>query len=258
MQNQIPTVKVQPRRVAQILSAVAFLVAVFSFISQYLTLFPDSVSLPNPMENYILNNYFILEFQVNTSSNIVIYFSAFILLAAAAALFLFISLYKNAVRDTFKRNWSSLAILFLYLSVDKASVLPEKYVKLYNAWTDANGWFEFRWAFILLALLILGFLFRKFLRHLEAPLRNPLLASIILYHVGMLGVELFSGHYTSSYNPQTLGLAVLVLIGELMEFGGLILLIYTLLHYIEIHLPDTHFLIRSNPKVNNSQEITRS
>ncbi|MCE9645514.1 MAG: hypothetical protein K8S20_05895 [Chloroflexi bacterium] len=245
MKEPNQTLTIQPRRITQLLLGAAIVVAVFSFIGQYLTLFPGSFQVHNPAEAYILDNYFILEFKLNSMSNIVVFFTSFILLSAVALLFFLIAMRKASILDRFKRSWLAFALFFLYLSVDTASILPEKYVKFYNSWTNANGWFTFRWGFILAALLILGFLLRGFFSQLEAGFRSRLFTSIGLYYAGLLGVELFSGHYTTYFNPQTLGLSILVFAAELTEFGGLILLINSLLDYIGMSFPEIRFLTRS-------------
>jgi len=253
MNDQNTSLTIQPRRVAWIFLGAAMVVAVFSFLGQYLTLFPGSFTVHTPMEAYILDNYFILEFKLNTASNVVIFFKAFILLPAAAFLFFIIAKYKKSVQDKFERSWFALSLFFLYLSIDAAAILPEKYVKFYNAWTDTNGWFLFRWVFILVVLLILGFLFHRFFMHLEAGYRIRLMISFTLYYAGLLGVELFSGHYTTFYNTPTLGLAAITSIAELMGSGGVILMIYTLLQYIEVNIPEIKFLTQSTQQVNGPQ-----
>jgi hypothetical protein len=254
MNNQGYILTIQPRRAIQIPLVVAIVIAICTFFSEYLTLFPGAFATKTPMETYILNNYFILEFKANTVSNIVVFFSAFILLAAVSALFFMIALYKNGVKDSFAGNWTALGMFFLYLSVDKASVLPEKYVKFYNSWTDANGWFAFRWIFIILALFVIWLLLRKFFLHLGGRIKNLLFVSTAVYYLGGFGLELFSGRYTSFYKSQTLGLTVMIFIAQLMEFGGLILMIYTLLHYMEDYLPEIRFLTRSKTQPDDGKE----
>jgi hypothetical protein len=244
MEDQTQTLFIRPRSITRALLGAAIVVAVFSFIGQYLTLFPASFRVHNPTEAYILDNYFILEFKLNSVSNIVIFFTSFILLPAVALLFFLIAMHKASILDRFKGSWFAFALFFLYLSMDTASILPEKYVKFYNSWTDANGWFAFRWGFILAALLILGFLLRGFFSHLETGFRSRLFASMGLYYAGLLGVELFSGHYTTYFNPQTLGLSILVFAAELAEFGGLILLVNSLLNHIETSFPEIRFFTR--------------
>ncbi|MDD2923083.1 MAG: hypothetical protein PHQ36_12430, partial [Anaerolineales bacterium] len=254
MENQNHTLTLQPRLSAKILFVAALVISAFTFIGQYLTLFPAAFRVRNPIGAYILDKYFVLEFRLNTESNVVIYFAAFILLAAIAALLFLIALYKDAAKDKFKFYWYALAAFFLYLSVDKAAILPGKHVKFFNEWTDQNGWFEFRWAFVIAALILLGLLFRKFLLHFEPKFRTLLLTSTILYYVGVFGVELFGGRYTSWFGNQNLGLAALSCASELMEFGGLILAIYALLLYMETHLPNIRFLMRPETRAAENKE----
>lgn len=255
MENQNHTLTVQPRLIAKILFAAAVVISIFTLIGKYLTLFPNSFRVSNPTEAYILDNYFILEFRLNTESNVVIYFTAFILLFAAATLFFMIALYKNSVKDEFKTGWFALAAFFLFLSVYTASPLPEKHVEFYSSWTTRVGWFEFRWAVAIAGLIILAFLLRRFLMHFEPKFRALLFAPIILYYAGTLGVELFGARYTSFFKHQNFGLAVVSFMAELMAFGGLILVIYALLRYMEVYLPDIRFLMQPKARLNNKEYI---
>lgn len=238
--------QISPRRAGWMLAAIAAVIAVFTFVGRYLSLFPKALRGLPPNVKYAIEYYFIWQFQMNAQSNMVIYFTAFVLLGSASALFLLIALYKNRIKDSFRAAWFALAGLSFFLSMYIAAALPDKHVKFYYlGWTTRDGWFQFRWAATAVVLTLLALAFRKFLTSLEGRTKTLLPLSVLTYFIGWFGAELFSGRYATFYAHNSAGLALVAGISQLLMFGGLVLLVYALLDYMERRLPQIRFDLRN-------------
>lgn len=237
--------RMQPRRARLALLFIAAALTIATFTGKYLSINPGAYRPATKAGKYVLENYFILEFRLNTGSNFIVYFTAFILLTALAATFLLIALYKNSVKDPLKWSWFAFAALFLILSIYVTSALPDKHVKFYyESWTDRNGWFVFRWEATAVLLFALAIVFRKFFAHFEGWDKVLIPAAILLFFAGLFVMELFTDRFASFYKEDTVGMARLGGLGEFASFAGLILLLDALLRYAEKNLPAFRFALR--------------
>jgi len=244
---------VQPRRIFQVMVITALIFGVFSFIGQLVRLYPDYY-YPNhtPIKDFLWF-FFTFQFGVNTEGNIATHFNTLILVIVSA-LFLLIALLKNVVKDKHRISWFILSLFVLYLSIDEQAVLHEKLNKVFSGWTSLNGWFEYKWVIPgIIGVAVFAVLFIPFFLHLDFKFKALFIISAGMYFSGALGSEMFSGHYASIYGTKNITYSLMTTIEEMLEFNGVNLLIYSLLHYLEINFSSFHVAIQSGGMKSISQ-----
>lgn len=218
-------VVVSPKRVAQVLTAIAFLLALASITGQIFRYFLGRERLLG----------LVSLFNMNYENNIPTVYSALLLLLSSTLLVL-IALGKQQIRNRFTTHWWTLAILFLYLSFDELFEIHEsinsslgKELQLWQAgsWDILNP--------ILISVIVLAY--TKFFLHLPPKIQRLFLASGSLFVLGAVGIELLSKWYFSNIYNQVLFMAeVVTTVEELLEMVGIIIFIHTTLIYIGSYL----------------------
>jgi hypothetical protein len=131
-------------------------------------------------------------------------------------------------------GWLSLAAIFLYLSLDEATLLHERLIVPLHRAFDTSGPFFFAW--VLVAIPLVGafvLLYVPFLRDLEPRTRNGFLLAGFLYLCGTLGMEMVGGVWAddrSFIDPVYLN--VIVPIEEAFEVAGQLVFLSTLLAHV--------------------------
>lgn len=236
MEKQENTLIIRPQRIIIFFVITGLILLTFSLVGQYLRLFPNSYSISSPIQEDIIRD-FTMEFDVNTEANISTYYNVLILAIAAFLLFAVTAL-KNINKDKYRIEWAALAWVVLYFSMDDASVIHEKFSKYFKDWTDMGGFFEYKWVIVgIPVVLILAILFLRFWLHLETKFKILFLVSAGIYFTGSLGSELISGRWAYSNGTKNFTYALLTTFEEGLELGGVTLLIYSLLHYLEVYFP---------------------
>jgi hypothetical protein len=237
--GQQHTVHIKTRQIMITLVVLSLVFIVLSLTGQWFRLFPDSYSISGPTQEFFLD-LFIDKFSVNTENNIPTYFNTAILLLAASLIFLIASA-RYAGKDRYRYEWILLGFVFLYLSIDESAVIHETFTKLFKDAPDINGWLHYKWVIpgsLAVSLLCLAFL--RFFLHLETRYKLLFFLSSAVYLAGALGSELVSGRYANEFGTKSFTYSALTTVEESLEWFGVILLIFTLLKYIESHMPETN------------------
>jgi len=238
-------IKIKPAKIALWLLSVSFGVMILSIIGQWFRFFGEySV---NPVQDYLLK-MFIYQFFVNNEGNITTYWKAFLLIIIAALTFIIASA-KFSQKDRYRYEWWLLSTVFLYLSVDEASIIHEKFSALLKNLPNLNGWAHYKWLYAgAAAVIFLTVVFLRFYLHLD--LRNKILfpVSMILYLLGAFGGELFSGHYAQYYGTKNIPYTLMTHGEEFGQHFGSIMMIFTLLTYINAHYSKIGFITRRPEK----------
>lgn len=171
-------------------------------------------------------------------------FSALILLVAGL-LFWVISVGKYATRDRFATTWGGLSLLFFYLALDENTQIHERASAITQRTFQTDGLLFYAWVipYAILALII-GLALLRFLAHLPARIRLPLLLSGAMYLGGALGFELLEGQTASADAIDQMRLVWLTSIEEALEMFAVIILIWTLLEYIRTQMPGLFVRLR--------------
>ncbi len=238
---------VRPARVFWILTAVAALFAGLSFIGQVFRLSPNSYSINTPLEESLLD-IFIFQFDVNTEANLATHFNT-LLLVLAAALLLILAALKFRLKDKYRWGWLILGLFALYLSIDEQCVLHEKLGKFFEGWSSYGGWLEYKWLIpALFGVGALAILFIPFFFHLENRFKILFVVAVAMYLSGAFGGEMFSGRWASVHGVKNIVYSTMTTFEEMLEFSGINLLIYSLLHYMEIYFGQVALKVEEKSK----------
>jgi len=157
MEKSQQTINIKPTKVAAILLILAFILVALSLTGQSFRFFTLPFELHSATQEFFLD-LFIDKFSVNTESNIPTTFNTLIL-AIASMLTFVIASGKRALKDKYRNEWSLLAFVFLYLSIDEAAMIHEEFSRLFKEAPDFSGWLQYKWLIpgsmvvILLALM---------------------------------------------------------------------------------------------------------
>ena len=235
------TFTIKPGRVAAILVVISLTFVALSLTGQYLRLFPNSYHLSGPIEEFFLD-LFIQKFDVNSESNIPTYYNTFILVTIAVLAFV-IAFAKRAQKDRYRNEWFFMAIVFLYMSIDEATVIHEKFSILLKSMPNVGGLFAYKWVIGgIFVVLVLGLLFLRFFLHLDNRDRILFFLSSAIYLTGALGSEMFSGRYQAMYGTKNFTYSTMTTFEESLEWFGITLMIFTLLKYMENHISEIRFI----------------
>src|SRR5687767_12376858 len=169
-------------------------------------------------------------FKVDRETSIPTYFSALLLLAAAAALGVIAA---RLARRPYAAHWRWLAVIFLYLSVDEAAGLHELVMNPARELLGARGFLFFTWVVPAAALLLVfAAAYWRFWRHLPAPLRRGLALAGTLYVVSAVGIEMLGARMHESFGRMDVRYAVVALAEEAGEMFAIVLLLRALLWYL--------------------------
>lgn len=216
---------INPGKVARVLAAIAVCLALLSIVGKYVE---DAAGGEDAI--LILSNLVRL-FNVNRELSIPAWFSAAMLLSCAATLAV-IALAKR--EDRYARHWVGLAIIFLYLSIDEASAIHEKFTEPLQIWLEPTGVLFFAWVIIGAPLVVIFALFYlRFLLHLPPHIRILVALAGVTYVGGAIIVEGISASQWYLDGGSSLFYSAIGTVEELFEMFGVILFLYALLAYVE-------------------------
>jgi hypothetical protein len=226
----------QPKWAIYIFGGIEIIAIIFSLTGQYLRMFPDSYHIHTVFQEKLIRD-FTEEFDVNSEANITTYFSVTMAMLSAF-LFFVIAYLKNAAKDRFRFQWAALGVFLLYISMDDASVIHEKSSKYLKGLSSLGGWFEYKWVFIgITVIVIMGILFFNFWLHLDNKYKALLLISAAIFFGGAVGVEILGGRFAYTFGSKNFSYVLFTTWEQGSQYAGLILLIYSLLHYIKSYFP---------------------
>lgn len=136
-------------------------------------------------------------------------------------------------------GWGILSAIFLFLSMDEAASLHELLFDVVTASGQPSGIFHYAWYIpVIPALIVFGLLYFRFWLRLPVFERIFFVVSAGIYLYGVIGMEAVSGWFDEMWGVNSLLYNVAMTVEETMEMTGMILFIYTLLHYIANWKPE--------------------
>jgi hypothetical protein len=121
-------------------------------------------------------------------------------------------------------RWRAMAWIILYMSLDEVAGLHETMNSLSTiTWTIPFG----------LLALVVGAWMLPFVWRLPPPTRIGIIVSGFIYVMGAAGIELISSQFFDESNKRQFAYALNTVLEEGMEMLGIVLLIHTLLRYME-------------------------
>jgi hypothetical protein len=238
--------KIHPRETALLFLAFVILLTVLHCIAQTILLSTGNQDLRN------ITGYIDLDIEKNIPS----LYSGFALFFSSLLFFCISSLEKQEERKRY--YWLGLAVVFLFLSLDETFILHERlgdytgeYIKSTKIF-EASGLLYFPWIIPYSILMtLLGLLYFRFILLLPRKTTILLILSAIIFLTGAAGFDMLGGREAELHGYYSITYTVLYTIEEFLEMTGVVLLIYTLLDYIEQRFGHLCFSLEMQAKTGN-------
>ncbi|MEP1216098.1 MAG: hypothetical protein ABJM11_21265 [Marinobacter sp.] len=183
-------------------------------------------------------------FNIGLEGNVPTFFAS-LLLFFNGLLFLFLWRVSDT-RDTGKKTWLLLSVVFLFLSLDEFAAIHELLIKPLREAVDTGGLLYFAWVIpYALLVILLGIIIAPTLWRLGTRYRVLFGTSAAIFLTGAIGIEMLGGNYFESQGGEAdLTYRLFQTAEESLEFLGLIFLVYTLLDLVRA--PRTQINIEVN------------
>ncbi len=218
--------RIKPRQIVLFLGTIAVVLAILSFIADYVVFHKFDVDVDTNVFALLLDLL-----SVNVEQSIPTWFSVLLLFNVAVLLAL-IARAKQIEHAPFSAYWYGLAGVFVYLSMDEGAVIHEIFADSVRETFKTGGFLFFGWQIVAVPLVILFILlYLRFLWNLPARYQRLFMLSGAIYVGGALIIEAISASVFSIDGESVLYLAIAT-IEESCEMLGMVLFIYTLLSYM--------------------------
>ena len=232
-----PTLVFRPRKITTVLASIGLLLILLSLMVDVMELYTWEL----PMLG------FRQKVDIDREANLPTFFST-VLLLFAAILLMMIASFKRARGESYRGHWLVLSLVFLFFAVDEASVLHERLGQLLKTEFRLEGVFYYAWVVLgLIFVFILTILYLKFILDLPGGYRKNFILAMSLFFLGAIGTEMLTGWYTTYYHKTRAMDTVLTTLEETLEIGGILVLIHTLLTYLQEYYPRVRLSIMSKP-----------
>lgn len=176
-------------------------------------------------------------FNIALEHNVPTFYASLLLLFNG---FLFLSLWRlSSTLQEGKNVWLLLSLVFFFLAVDEFAMLHELLIVPVRRSLNVGGILFFAWTIpYTVAVIALAVPVTPVLWKLNGRFKLLFGGAAVMYLGGAIGVEMLGGRYYESSNEEVdLTYRLFQTVEELLEFGGLILLVYTLLELIGARAP---------------------
>lgn len=210
------------RRVLFVLLAIT---AVFALINGLLGL---NQYLTGEADWGLLHNLF----DLNLEATIPTWFATVVLFCSSLALAA-IARTKWRVRDAFRYYWWALSLIFLYLSVDEAAQIHERWDDNFEVIDNLPGFFFYGW--VVPGLILVGLsalVFARFFFHLPRATKTYLVIAAFSYVGGAIGMEMLGG-YVLDTRGSGVATGLIVIAEESFEQVGAIVFLVAFLGYLQ-------------------------
>ncbi len=200
--------------------------------------------------DYLLG--FVPLFDLDQEQNVPTYFATAQLLMCAGLAFV-IGAAERGRGGRDYRYWIGLGFMCLFMSLDELVGIHERIVnpllRPHNGASGPREPFYVSWIIPYTALVaVLGLSYLRFVRRLPARIRRLVIVSAVLYLAGAIVAVLIAGYCFESRSNwgKDLTYGLNALCAETLEMGGILVLIYALMTYIDRYLPDLGLRITSS------------
>lgn len=182
-------------------------------------------------------------FNLNEEQNVPTLY-AFVTLLLSSAILLLIGIATRQLGRAFATHWLVLSGVFCFLAVDEAISLHERFDEPIRQFFGVSGYLYYAWIIpysIVLGCLALAYL--PFLLHLSRAIAMRLVAAGAIFLTGALGFESLGGAVASAEGVMNVRYLFFSSVEETLEMLGILLLIHTLLTYIETEFGELRIAI---------------
>jgi hypothetical protein len=227
---------IDPSRVLRILLLVTAVLVALSTAGQVMV-----YSLSDfPLRDWLANLFY-----VDGEQNLPSLYSSMMLIVSALLFGVIAHAHRRDGRP-YVRHWAALSLVFVLLALDEFASMHEASIGPLRALLNIeSGPFWFAWVIpAAAAVAVFGIAFMRFLGHLPRSTRRRLWTAGLLFVGGALGVELIGGSYSAVHENGSMAWVLIVTIEETLEMLGVVVLVYGLLTYLPVGLPDTAWRLR--------------
>lgn len=221
------SLNLNPRKIAMVLGLIAVLLALQSIYAEHVLfhiLGKGSDTTPARLLNL---------FSISAQESVPTWYSV-ILFFLAASLLAWIALTGHARNEPHSPYWTGLALVFLYISMDKGTTIHEAVSDLLRSIFKASGIFQFGCLLLgILLLIVVGILYVRFWWKLPGRARILFAIAAAVYVGGAAGIEGLSTRQYYLDDGKSFRYLVISSVEETFEMLGAVLFIYALLDYLD-------------------------
>lgn len=184
---------------------------------------------------YDNTNWFVRKFNLDLEGELSTWYSAFTLVWCVALLL--VAAWSSRAKDIWRMaGWLGLAVIFAFLSADEALGFHERLILPLRAALDPHPIFFFAWVIpYMVAVLVIGLIYLKFLWSLEKRIRWAIIAAGFAFVTGAIGMELIGGYLLSGGDAGVMPIyALITTVEEALEMIGIAIFICALLAYLSV------------------------
>jgi hypothetical protein len=171
-------------------------------------------------------------FNLNAEANIPTLYSVISIFFCSVLLAL-IAFCKRQSKGAYFYHWAGLAAIFLFLTMDDALSFHESTTVPLRKSLNTEGLLFYAWVIPYgIALVILFFVYIKFLLHLPKKTRRLFVLAAIVFLTGTILVEMVGGVQDEAFGRHNPTYTVISTIEEVLEMSGILIFIYALMAYI--------------------------
>jgi len=178
---------------------------------------------------------FVPLFYLDYEWNIPTFYSVFLLLVASSLFFVLARLEKERLNKHVSK-WVLLSLLFLFMGVDEFCCFHERLNAPISNMIGNETMGNFYFAWVIPGIVVagtVGVYFFRFVWQLPNKTKLLLVFSAFLYLGGALGFELIGGRQAEMHGMNNWLYTFYATVEETLEMSGVILLIFTLMSYIQ-------------------------
>lgn len=186
-------------------------------------------------------------FNVLSESNIPTWFSAIVLFACSAMLAV-IAMVKRSQQDAFRWQWTALAALFVFLSMDEAAVFHETFqIAIRRGFAHTDNFYRLAGLVFPTILGVIVTLFAwRWMVSLPGPTRRLFVMAAVLVGLGGIGVDFVSDYLTVTEGAGRVTVTALHALEEGLEMSGVTVFMYALLTYLGNNVTPVTFRVSRN------------
>lgn len=164
------------------------------------------------------------------------YFSSICLLLTSSLLIIIYREHKQ--NNLFDKNyWLVLSIGFLIMSIDEYVGIHRILSKVIREFFPVGQLFYFAWVIPgIILCLILCLYFLNFYLRLPRRFKVSFGISAVLFVGGAIGIEILDGFFVPAENDANLIYSILVTLEQTMEWGAVLMFLYSLTEYMKSYL----------------------
>jgi hypothetical protein len=174
------------------------------------------------------------QFDLANEGNLPSFFSSLQLLICGLVLAL-IGRVRLSQRDRHAAYWLALAALLFCMGADEAAGLHELLIRPVREALPGLATGLLYWAWVIpgsVAVLVIAAVFARFARDALPPsIRRQVILSALLFFGGAIGVEMPEAAYVERVGQDNFGYALYVLVEEMLEMVGALVLLSAILCY---------------------------